>query len=71
LKHAQDFAKNFMRNSSQWSVDIGKPIFLEEFGMARNNWENKEKEYAYLSSAATTNKDAYFKASSQISHRND
>jgi mannan endo-1,4-beta-mannosidase len=49
-----------MQKSSKWSADIGKPIFLEEFGMARNNWENKDKEYPYLSSASTSNKDAYF-----------
>ncbi|KAF1916212.1 glycoside hydrolase superfamily [Ampelomyces quisqualis] len=61
LKAAQDFAVKFMRESSQWSVDIEKPIFLEEFGMARNNWENKDKEYPYLSNASTSNKDAYFK----------
>lgn len=61
MKVAQDFAVNFMRESSQWSKDIGKPIFLEEFGMARNNWENIGKEYPYLSSASTSNKDAYFK----------
>jgi mannan endo-1,4-beta-mannosidase len=67
LKHAQDFARDFMRKSSRWSADIGKPIFLEEFGMARNNWENKNKEYAYLSSASTSNKDAYFRVSSTIS----
>lgn len=60
LKKAQEFATEFVRNTSKWSVDIGKPLFLEEFGMARDNWENKDKEYAYLSSAATTHKDAYF-----------
>lgn len=60
LKAAQDFAVGFMRNSSQWAIDIGKPVFLEEFGMARDNWENQDKEYPYLSSAATTHKDAYF-----------
>jgi mannan endo-1,4-beta-mannosidase len=49
-----------MQKSSKWSAEIGKPIFLEEFGMARNNWENKDKEYPYLSSASTSNKDAYF-----------
>jgi mannan endo-1,4-beta-mannosidase len=63
LQVAKDFAVNFMRESSRWSADIGKPIFLEEFGMARNNWENKDKEYPYLSSATTTNKDEYFKVS--------
>ncbi|KAJ4341246.1 hypothetical protein N0V87_001987 [Didymella glomerata] len=62
LKAAQDFAVTFMRNSSKWAADIGKPVFLEEFGMARDNWENKDKEYPYLSSASTSHKDAYFKA---------
>ena len=66
LKAAQDFAVEFMRNSSQWAVDIGKPVFLEEFGMARDNWENQEKEYPYLSSASTTHKDAYFKVCCSI-----
>lgn len=61
LKQAQDFAVAFMRNSSKWAADIGKPVFLEEFGMARDNWENKDKEYPYLSSASTSHKDAYFK----------
>ncbi|KAJ4408481.1 hypothetical protein N0V91_003132 [Didymella pomorum] len=61
LKAAQDFAVTFMRNSSKWAADIGKPVFLEEFGMARDNWENKDKKYPYLSSASTAHKDAYFK----------
>ncbi|KAH8727893.1 glycoside hydrolase superfamily [Phaeosphaeriaceae sp. PMI808] len=61
LQRAKDFAVAFMRNSSQWGKDIGKPVFLEEFGMARDNWQNRDKEYPYLSSATTTNKDSYFK----------
>ncbi|KAF3010644.1 hypothetical protein E8E13_004484 [Curvularia kusanoi] len=61
LKAAQDFAMTFLRNSSKWATDIRKPVFLEEFGMARDNWENREKEYPYLSSASTTHRDAYFK----------
>ncbi|KAF2260883.1 glycoside hydrolase [Lojkania enalia] len=60
LRQAEDFARAFVRNSSQWSLDIGKPLFLEEFGMARDNWENRNKEYPYLSSASTSHKDAYF-----------
>lgn len=63
LKAAQDFATAFVKNTSAWARDVGKPVFLEEFGMARDNWENKEKEYPYLSSASTTHKDAYFNAS--------
>jgi mannan endo-1,4-beta-mannosidase len=59
LKAAQDFARDFIQNSSRWAADIGKPVFLEEFGMARDNWVNEQK-YPYLSSATTTHKDAYF-----------
>ncbi|KAJ4303661.1 hypothetical protein N0V90_002562 [Kalmusia sp. IMI 367209] len=60
LKAAQDFAKQFINDTSRWAKDVGKPVFLEEFGMARDNWENLDKEYPYLSSAHTTHKDAYF-----------
>jgi mannan endo-1,4-beta-mannosidase len=67
LRQAQDFAVDFVKNTSRWSVAIGKPVFLEEFGMARDNWENKDKEYPYLSSANTTHKDAYFKVEPRIS----
>jgi mannan endo-1,4-beta-mannosidase len=63
LKKAQVFAEEFIANTSQWAVDIGKPLFLEEFGMARDNWENKDKEYPYLSSAETSHKDVYFQVS--------
>ena len=68
LEAAKTFARGFIANSSQWAAEIGKPVFLEEFGMARNNWENAGKEYQYLSSAATSNKDEYFEVSlSEIS----
>ncbi|KAF2115936.1 glycoside hydrolase superfamily [Lophiotrema nucula] len=60
LKAAQDFAIGFINDTSHWAKDIGKPIFLEEFGMARDNWLNRDKEYPYLSSASTTHKDPYF-----------
>lgn len=59
---AVDWALEIISNTSKWSKDLGKPCFLEEFGMARNNWENLDKEYIYLSSASTSNKDAYFTA---------
>jgi mannan endo-1,4-beta-mannosidase len=60
LQQAQDFAKEFIHNSSMWAAEIGKPVLLEEFGMARDNWQNQDKEYPYLSSATTTHKDSYF-----------
>lgn len=67
LRAAEDFAKGFIHDTSQWSLDIGKPIFLEEFGMARDNWETLSKEYPYLSSANTTHKDSYFTVSPRFS----
>ncbi|KAK6004863.1 hypothetical protein QM012_007642 [Aureobasidium pullulans] len=60
LQAAKDFATAFVSNSSEWSKEINKPVYLEEFGMARDNWENVGKEYLYLSSAGTSNKDEYF-----------
>ncbi len=60
IENAKNFARDYVANTSDWSVEIGKPIFLEEFGMARNNWENEGKEYLYLSSASTSNKDGFF-----------
>lgn len=60
IEKAKDFARDYVADTSDWAVEIGKPIFLEEFGMARNNWENEGKEYPYLSSASTSNKDGYF-----------
>ncbi|GAB7359661.1 hypothetical protein MBLNU230_g6840t1 [Neophaeotheca triangularis] len=62
LVEANNFARDFIRNTSDWAREINKPVFLEEFGMARNNWENEGKEYTYLSSAGTSNKDDYFEA---------
>ena len=63
LKAAQDFAAGFVADTSRWAAEVGKPVFLEEFGMARDNWENKGEEYPYLSAANTTHKDAYFEVS--------
>ena len=60
IEKAKGFARDFITNTSDWAAGIGKPIFLEEFGMARNNWENEDKKYPYLSSAGTSNKDGYF-----------
>ncbi|TKX24180.1 hypothetical protein C1H76_3591 [Elsinoe australis] len=60
LEQAKDFAREFIANTSAWTREIGKPNFLEEFGMARDNWENADKEYLYLSSASTSHKDDYF-----------
>lgn len=62
LQAAKDFATAFISNSSRWAQDINKPVFLEEFGMARDNWQNNVTagEYQYASKAETSNKDSYF-----------
>ncbi|EGG12641.1 family 5 glycoside hydrolase [Melampsora larici-populina 98AG31] len=66
LTLAESFATGFLRNLSQWSLDLKKPVILEEFGMARDNWENVAKGaptqyYLYSAEANTTHKDRYFK----------
>jgi mannan endo-1,4-beta-mannosidase len=60
LEEAKRFARVFLNDTNTWALEVRKPIFLEEFGMARNNWENVGKGYPYLSSAGTSNKDEYF-----------
>ena len=62
LDVAKQFATDFIANSSRWANEIQKPVFLEEFGMARDNWQNDEAagEYLYASKATTTHKDEYF-----------
>lgn len=62
LEAAKSFATEFISNSSQWANDIGKPVFLEEFGMARDNWQNNVTagEYQYATKAETSNKDEYY-----------
>lgn len=63
LRAAQEFGTEFMQLTSKWAADLGKPVLLEEFGMARDNWLNKDKEYPYLSNTSTSNKDTYFRVS--------
>jgi len=73
LLAAKEFAKGFVRDTAKWAQDVGKPLFLEEFGMARDNFENKLKEYPYLSTTKTTHKDDYFEvcSPSSFSPRNE
>ncbi|KAI7965570.1 hypothetical protein MJO29_001318 [Puccinia striiformis f. sp. tritici] len=73
LERAKIFANEYLRNLSKWTLDLKKPIVLEEFGMARDNWLNVKKgaptkHYLYelssslSASAATTHKDDFFEA---------
>lgn len=60
LEAAKAFGMEFVANTSAWAAELNKPIVLEEFGMARDNWQNQGLEYEYLSSASTSNRDNYF-----------
>lgn len=62
LEQAKAFATEFVGNTSRWAREIGKPVFLEEFGMARDNWQNNVTagEYQYASKASTKHKDEYY-----------
>lgn len=63
LEAAKAFATEFVGNTSRWANEIRKPVFLEEFGMARDNWQNNVAagEYQYASKASTNNKDEYYR----------
>ena len=63
LEQAKGFAREFVTNTSQWSRDLGKPVLLEEFGMARDNWKNVDRDYLYHSDTSIDNKDEYFSVS--------
>ncbi|KAI8446672.1 glycoside hydrolase superfamily [Phakopsora pachyrhizi] len=65
LTVAESYADQYLANLSSWAVDLNKPVVLEEFGMARDNFQNVEKGaprsfYLYDASATTTHKDRYF-----------
>ncbi|KAA1087850.1 hypothetical protein PGTUg99_017389 [Puccinia graminis f. sp. tritici] len=40
LKAAKIFANGYLKDLSKWTLDLKKPLVLEEFGMARDNWLN-------------------------------
>ncbi|CAO3683012.1 unnamed protein product [Umbelopsis ramanniana] len=61
LQSALDYADSFVSNCSGWAVGMGKPMVLEEFGMARDAWLDPSIPlYKYNPGTATTNKDTYY-----------
>lgn len=60
LSKAKAFASSYLEKVRSWSDEIGKPIMLEEFGMARDNWQNRQSTYIYSTKALTTHRDDYF-----------
>lgn len=45
LSKAKNFASGYLADAERWAREIGKPIVLEEFGMARDNWQNMAGPY--------------------------
>jgi mannan endo-1,4-beta-mannosidase len=60
IANAIQWAINRIDNADQWSRKINKPCVLEEFGMARDNWQAKGKADLYSPAHTTKNKDRYY-----------
>lgn len=61
LQVAIDSFTQYIYNVSSWAQDLGKPALIEEFGMARNEWENVARgapnsSYLYNDTAGISNK---------------
>ncbi|KAI8910346.1 glycoside hydrolase superfamily, partial [Gorgonomyces haynaldii] len=52
------WAQGWLQQSNEWSQKLGKPLILEEFGLARDNWINDTYNPHHL----TTHRDAYYAA---------
>ncbi len=71
LHAAVDWARAYLADVARWSEELDKPVLLEEFGMARDNWENLDNgRYRYHEAAPTRNRDAYFASIFDLVSRN-
>ncbi|KAI9487421.1 MAG: glycoside hydrolase superfamily [Benjaminiella poitrasii] len=62
LKAAIKYAREYITSRYEWSLKVGKPIVLEEFGMARDGWRKPmDSQYKYDPSTSTSHKDEFFK----------
>lgn len=60
LEKAKQFASEYLEKVRSWSNEINKPLVLEEFGMARDNWKNQGSAYIYSTTCSTMHRDEYF-----------
>jgi len=59
IQESIDFATNYLEQHEAEALELGKPLVLEEFGMARDGWTGAGK----LDPAATTaNRESYYLA---------
>lgn len=59
LQTATDFATGYLRDHDTAAKKLGKPLVLEEFGLARDGWTAGGK---YDPAATTSNRDKYYKS---------
>ena len=75
LDRATKFALSSIDTLSEWSTKINKPILLEEFGMARDNWVNNgaspnvniTSSYLYADTKPITHRDQFYSAIFNVS----
>ncbi|KAI8084647.1 glycoside hydrolase superfamily [Halteromyces radiatus] len=61
LQRALTYATNYIDTREKWATSIGKPIVLEEFGMARDAWKQPNNiEYKYDPTTTTEHKDIFY-----------
>jgi len=59
LATATTFATGYLKNHDTLSKALGKPLLMEEFGLARDGWTAGGK---YDPAATTTNRDKYYRS---------
>jgi mannan endo-1,4-beta-mannosidase len=59
LQKATDFATGYLRDHDTAAKQLGKPLVLEEFGLARDGWTAGGK---YDPAATLTNRDKYYRS---------
>ena len=59
LQKATDFATGYLRDHDTAAKQLGKPLVMEEFGLARDGWTAGGK---YDPAATVTNRDKYYRS---------
>ncbi len=59
LQSATSFATGYLQDHDTMAKQLGKPLIMEEFGLARDGWASGGK---YDPASPTTNRDKYYKS---------
>ncbi|CAO3585291.1 unnamed protein product [Absidia cylindrospora] len=61
LKPALVYATDYINRRADWAAEIGKPMVLEEYGMARDAWKRPDDvKYKYDPGTTTEHKDIFY-----------